>query len=239
MTKIFIAFILLTGNLCVSQKLALNDTKWKSNSFWGYGNAVGSELFSENTKDSYNTFEFVIEFDEKRFVSTNLTSDQGAAKQIKGKYHLFSNNYIKLKIDSVFCRKSNETCSLPYKSDYTQIHKYSYNNDGKIEFLNTQYRDSWIDKIVNGYLEKATEDEIKNAFVANYYIEWLPIETKKIKGDNYTVINVVRELNGTEKDFDLNAYTKKYKILSVIYIQLPSQKIYKINQKGKLEEWKP
>lgn len=237
--KLVILFVLTFGiTNANSQTLKLENTRWKSQSFWGYGNGVGSEIFTENTKDPFNDFEFLIEFDEQRFVSTNLTLEQSDVKQIKGKYHMFSNNYIKLEIDTVFCIKPNKTCSLPYKSDYTQIHKYGFNNDGKIEFLNTQYRDSWIDKIVNDYLKKSQNEKIEKAIAGNCYIEWLPVETKKIKGNSYTIFRIVYEVPKTEKDIDIEAYTNKYKLLNMIYIQLPTKKIYEMDKNGKLEEWK-
>lgn len=238
--KLVILFVLTFGiTNANSQTLKLENTRWKSQSFWGYGQGVGSEIFTENTKDPYHDFEFLIEFDEQRFVSTNLALEQSDVKQIKGKYHIFSNNYIKLEIDTAICIKPNEICSLPYKSDYTQIHKYWFNNDGKIEFLNTQYRGSWIDKIVNDYLKKSQNEKIKKAIEGNCYVEWLPDETKKIKGNSYNILKIVYEVQKTETDVDIEANTNKYKLLNMIYIQLPSQKIYEMDKKGKLEEWKP
>lgn len=238
--KVLILLILTLGVINVrSQKLELKNTKWKSQSFWGYGHGIGSEIFTESTKDLYNKFQFSIEFDAQNFVTTNLTLEQSDVKQIKGKYHIFFNNYIQLKIDTVLCIKPNEDCSLPYKSYYNQVHKYWYKNDWKIEFQNIHRQESWIDKIADNYIKNSINEKVIKAKSDNYYIEWLPVEGKKIKTKNYNVIALVYELKKNEKDFDLERYTEKYKLINTLYIQLPSQKIFEMNGKGKLEEWKP
>jgi len=238
---LLILLILVLGSTNAnSQTLKLENTKWKSQSFWGYGYGIGSEIYTENTKDPYNNFEFLIEFDKQNFVSTNLTLEQSDVKQIKGKYHIFSNNYIQLVIDTVLCIKPNEPCKLTYKSYYNQVHKYWYKDDGKIEFQNTHKRaDDWMDKIVGTYIQNATNEKVLKAKSENYYIEWLPTETKKIKGNSYTILKIVYEVNKNEKDFDIETLIQKYKLLNILYIQLPSQKIFEKNNKGKLEEWKP
>ena len=239
MKNILILLVLTFGATNAnSQTLQLENTKWKSQSFWGYGYGIGSEIFTESTKDPYNNFQFLIEFDKQNFVSTNLMLEQSDVKQIKGKYHIFSNNYIQLEIDTVICIKPNVYCNLTYKSYYNQVHKYWYKNDGKIEFHNTGKQDNWIDKIVDNYIKNAINEKVLKAKSENYYIEWLPTETKKIKGNSYTILKIVYEVNKDEKDFDIERYTNKYKLLNTIYIKLPSQKIYEMNKRRKLEEWK-
>lgn len=239
MKKLLILFVLIFEIINANgQKLELDNTKWKSKSFWGYGRGIGSEIFTENTEDSYNDFQFLIEFAKHNFVITNLALEQSDVKQIKGRYHIFSNNYIQLEIDTVHCIQPNVSCNLTYKSYYNQVHKYWYKNDGKIEFQNTGKQDNWIDLIADNYIKNAINEKVLKAKSDNYYIEWLPIETKKIKGNSYTILKIVYEVNKNEKDFDLERYTEKYKSLNTIYIQLPSRKIFEMNNKGKLEEWK-
>lgn len=242
MKRLLTLFVLIFGIINAnSQALSLKNTKWKSKSFWGYGYSYGitSEVFIENTNDPYNELEFLVEFDTKNFISTSLTLEESDVRQIKGTYHIFSNNFIKLEIDSLLCVKPNEPCPLSYKSDYVQIHKVLNITDNKIAFINLQYKGSWIDKIHNNYLLKTQSEKIKNAKESNYYIQWLPIETKKIKGHSYTIIQIVYEVQKTEKDFDIKTVAGNYKELGILYIQLPSRKIYEINKKGKLEEWIP
>lgn len=221
----------------IGQSLELKNTQWKSKSFWGYGNGAGSEIYAKNTPDLYDDFEFSIVFDSVRFVSKNLTLEQSDVRQIEGFYHVYANGFIKLEIDKVLCIEPNESCSLAYESDYTQIYKYDFENDGKIGFLNMQFRDSWIDKLVVEYLEKSENERIKAAKAGNYFIEWIPIETKKIKGKSYSVLRIVCEVLEGEKDFDVETYTNKYKELTTLYIGLPEQKLFEMNKKGKLEEW--
>jgi len=242
---IFLRKILIIVTLTIgffnakTQTLELKNTKWKSASFWSYGRGIDAEIFTENTADPYNKFKFSIEFEALNFSCTNLTLEQSGIRQIKGRYHVFSNNYIKLEIDTVLCIKPDEVCSLQYKSDYVQIHKYWYNGDGKIEFQNTQRRDDWINKIVDDYLTKPQNSKVQKAIMDNNYIDWLPADGKKIKGNYYTILSIVCERNNNESDVDIERYAQKYKLLNTLYIQLPSKKVYETNNNGDLEELKP
>ncbi|SHE68222.1 hypothetical protein [Pedobacter caeni] len=239
--KILFIFLLISGVFNANaQTLNLKNTKWKSKTFWGYGHGIGSEIFPENTKDPYHDFEFLIEFDSLNFISTNKALEQSDVKQIKGSYHIFANGYIKLEIDTLICINKNKPCSLSYKSDYTQYHKYStysQNNDGKIEFSNIYNQNSWIDKIVNAYLKTPQNAKVRKAITDNYYIEWLPADPEKIEGNSYTLVPIVYELSKNEEDFDIKRYTDKYKLLNTLYIQRPSKKVFEMNPSTKkLEE---
>ena len=238
--KLLILIVLTFGmSHAYGQTLNLENTRWRSQSFWGYGQAGGSEIFTEKTEDPNHNFQFLIEFSKQNFVSTNLTLEQSEVKQIKGKYHVFANNYIQLLIDSVKCIKPNGSCALPYKSYYNQVHKYSYKNDGKIEFQNSGRRDNWIDRIADKYIKSAVNDRVIKAKSDNYYIEWLPVEDKNVKPNLYNVIALVFEVSRNEKVFDIARYTEKYILLHTLYIELPSRKVFEMDIKGKLVEWKP
>ncbi len=219
-----------------AQELNLKNTKWKSKSFWSSGHGIGSELYTDKTPDPYKDFYYDISFDIENFSTTNIREPENNIKQIKGKYHLFANNYLKLNIENIVCANPKEKCSLTYDRDYTQIYRYNY-TDNTIEFTNTQFQDSWIDKIVSKYLANSKNENIKKAVSENYYIEWLPLETKKIKGKSYSIVKMVYEVKKGDKNFDFQSATFRYKELTNLYIQLPAEVLYEMKN-GKLEEWK-
>ena len=216
------------------QTLDIKNKNWKSETFWGSGNNLSSKIYLDSNSNDKTDFESSIIFDRINFISTKKNAKENEIKQIKGIYHLYKNGYIKIVIDSVLCTNQKNTCVLSDKNSYNQILKYVYKKDGSIHFLNTQFQNNWVDKLLTNYLTIETDNKILEAKNGNYFIEYLPKETIKVQGQNYTVYNIVYENTNHSSELKIPEYT----ILKEIYVQLPSKILFEKNLKtGKIVKW--